>query len=168
MKKYIFTLVLLATPMVAMAQRSVSEYTPAHRAAFRSFISRNPSYEFIPETRFDTRTLSAARNEWGFGRNFKPYYQTGDFNRDGRRDFALVLLVAGRNSNSRNNGMRVVIFNGVRGNRYRVAHIERVDYSTALFINTNRNGLHVGVMETDSTGCFAPAGRGYTVEPCGN
>lgn len=165
--KYIFALILFATPVVAMAQRSVSEYTPAQRAALQSFISRNPSYEFIPETRFDERTLSAARNEWGFGRNFKPYYQTGDFNRDGRQDFAVV-LVTGRNSNSRNSGMHVVVFNGVRGNRYRVAHIEREDFSTALFINTNRNRLRVGVMETDSTGCFVPAGRGYIIEPCGN
>jgi hypothetical protein len=165
MKRIFFVLLLLLMPIVVLAQRSVSEYTPAQRAALQSFISRNPSYQFIPETWFDEETLSAARNEWGFGRNFKPYYQTGDFNRDGKRDFAVILL-SGRNADDQNRGTYVVVFNGVRGNTYRVAHIEREEFSTALFINTSRNRLHVGIMETDSVGCFVPAGRGYIVEPC--
>jgi hypothetical protein len=167
MKRIFFVLLLLVMPIVALAQRSVSEYTPAQRAALQSFISRNPSYQFIPETRFDAETLSAARNQWGFGRNFKPYYQTGDFNRDGRGDFAVILL-SGRNVDDPNRGLHVVVFNGVQGNTYRVAHIEREEFSTALFINTRRNRLHVGIMETDSVGCFVPAGRGYIVEPCGD
>ena len=111
--------------------------------------------------------LEPQENEWGFGRNFKPYYQTGDFNRDGIRDFAVILLT-GRNVNDPNSGMHVVVFNGVKGGKYRVAHIEHEEFSTALFINTSRNKLYVGVMETDSAGCFVPAGRGYIVEPCGN
>ena len=167
MKHIFFLLLLLVMPNAASAQRSVSEYTPAQRAALQSFISRNPSYQFIPETRFDAETLSAARNQWGFGRNFKPYYQTGDFNRDGRQDFAVILL-SGRNADDPNRGMHVVVFNGARGNTYRVAHIEREEFSTALFINTSRNRLHVGIMETDSAGCFVPRGRGYIVEPCRN
>ena len=63
--------------------------------------------------------------------------------------------------------MRVVVFNQVRGNKYEKAHIEHEDFSTALFINTDKNKLFLGVMETDSLG-FVPAGRGYIVEPCGS
>lgn len=166
--KYTFTLLILViSASVTMPQRSVTEYTPAQRAALQAFLARNPTYQFIPETLFDAETLSSARNEWGFGRNFRPYYQTGDFNRDGRQDFAVVLLT-GRNAADSNRRMHVVIFNGARGNTYRVAHIEHEEFSTALFISTNRRGLYVGVMETDSTGCFRTAGRGYIVEPCRN
>ena len=114
-----------------------------------------------------TKTLlKAARNEWGFGKTFKPYYQTGDFNRDGKRDFA-VMLLTGKNTEDPNSGMHVVIFNQVSGNKYKKAHVEHEEFSTALFINTEKNKLYVGVMETDSSGCFVPTKRGYIVEPCG-
>lgn len=156
---------LLAIPMIANAQRSVSEYTPAQRAALQEFISKNSTYQFIPETWFDENTLATARKDWGFGKNFRPYYQASDFNGDRLPDFAVILLT-GKSTSDPNSGMHVVVFNGVRGGRYRQAHIEHEDFSTALFINTARKRLHVGVMETDSLGCFVPAGRGYIVEPC--
>ena len=59
--KYIITLLLLALPIIAMAQKSVTEYPPAQRAALQAFIDSNPSYQFIPETWFDEDTLRAAR-----------------------------------------------------------------------------------------------------------
>lgn len=160
-----FLLVVLAPPV--LAQKSVTEYTPAQRAALQAFIAKNPKYRFIPETWFEAETLTAARAEWGFGRNFKPYYQNGDFNRDGLRDFAVILL-SGKNADDPDNGMHVVVFNGAKGGLYRVAHVEHEDFSTALFISVSRHTLYVGIMETDSAGCFVPAGRGYIVEPCGH
>jgi hypothetical protein len=165
--KYIFTLLILMISIPAKAQESVAEYTSAERSALQEFIEKNRSYRFIPETWFDEETLRAARIEWGFGKNFKPYYQTGDFNRDGLRDFAVVLLT-GKSVNDPKNRLHVVVFNGVKGGGYRVAHIEHEEFSTEMFIKADKNRLHVGVMETDSTGCFVRAGRGYIVEPCGN
>jgi hypothetical protein len=144
----------------------VTEYTPAQRSALQEFIDAHSDYQFITETWFDADTLSAARNEWGFGRHFKPYYQAGDFNRDRIPDFAVILLT-GKNVDDPKWGMHVIIFNGLRGNKYRVAHIEHEPYSTALFINKSGTHLYDGIMETDSAGCFVPAGRGYIIEPCG-
>jgi hypothetical protein len=161
----IVAILLVALPFTVVAQKSVTEYPSAQRAALQSFIAKNPKYRFMPEASFDEKTLKAARTEWGFGINFKPYYQTGDFNRDGARDFAVVLLT-GKDASDPDSGMHVVVFNGVKAGNYRVAHIEREDFSTALFINAKRNVLHVGVMETDSAGCFVPVGRGYSVKPC--
>lgn len=165
--KRIFLLLLLSFTATAApgAQRSVTEYTPAQRAALQEFISKNTGYQFIPDTWFEEDTLKAARNEWGFGENFKPYYQVGDFNRDGLRDFAVILLT-GKNAEDPKSGMHVVVFNGVRGDKYRVAHVEHEDFNTATFISIGGKRLYVGVMETDSAGCFIPAGRGYIVEPC--
>jgi hypothetical protein len=165
--KYLFILVVLSISTTSMAQKSVTEYTSAQRAALQAFIAKNPAHRFIPEAWFDESTLKAARNEWGFGKTFKPYYQAEDFNRDGKQDFAVILLT-GANVNDRNSKMHVVVFNGVKGGGYRVAHVEHEDFSTALFISVIRKSLYVGVMETDSAGRFVPAGRGYIVEPCGN
>ena len=156
---------LLVSARPAVAQRSVTEYTPAQRVALQEFISKNPGYQFIPETWVEEDTLRAARIEWGFGRRFKPYYQVGDFNRDRLPDFAVVLLT-GRSADDPNGGLHVVIFNGVKGGRYRVAHVEHEEFNTATFINVGGGRLYVGVFETDSAGCFVPAGRGYIVEPC--
>ncbi|MGH9901199.1 MAG: hypothetical protein ACRD68_05090 [Pyrinomonadaceae bacterium] len=165
--KYLLALSFLVFPPTATAQKSMSEYTSAQRAALQSFIAKNPAYRFIPEAWFEEETLKAARSEWGFGKNFKPYYQTGDFNRDGIRDFAVILLT-GKNVNDPDRRMHVVVFNGAKGGKYRVARIQHEEFSTAVFISTNRNKLYVGVMETDSAGCFVPDGRGYKVIPCGN
>lgn len=164
---FLLPLLFLAAPTAPRAQRSVTEYTPAQRAALQEFISKNPDYQFIPDTWFEEDTLKAARNEWGFGKNFKPYYQVGDFNRDGLRDFAVILLT-GKHADDPKSGMHVVVFNGVRVNKYRVAHVEYEDFNTATFISVGGKRLYVGIMETDSAGCFVPAGRGYIVEPCGN
>lgn len=158
----LFTLIFSAQ---TAAQKSVREYTPAQRAALQVFITENPDYQFIPETWFDEDTLKAARKEWGFGKNFRPYYQAADFNRDRLQDFAVVLLT-GKNYQDPKWGLHVVIFNGVKGGSYRVAHIEHEEFSAALFIDVQHRRLFVGVMETDSAGCFEPAGRGYIVEPC--
>lgn len=167
--KAILACLLFSVPVAVAAQRSVREYTPGQRAALQEFIEKHPQYQyqFIPDTWFDATTLSAARNEWGFGKAFKPYYQTGDFNRDGMQDFAVILLT-GENIEGPARGMHVVIFNGERGNKYRVAHVEREEFSPALFIKKAGNELFVGIMETDSAGCFVPDGRGYIVEPCGD
>ena len=161
-----FAVLILSFFIPGVPQKSLTEYTPAQRAALQAFIAKNSAYQFIPETWFDEGTLKAARGESVFGKWFRPYYQTGDFNRDGKRDFAVILLT-GRNVRDPKSGMHVVVFNGSKGGSYRVAHIEREDFSTALFIGVDRNTLYVGVMETDSTGCFVPAGRGYIVKPCG-
>ncbi len=156
---------VLAGMFKANAQKSVTEYTSAQRAALQSVISKKPLYKFIPETWFEEGSLMGARNDWGFGKNFKPYYQTGDFNRDGKLDFAVVLL-KGKNVEDEDWGMDVIVFNQVSGKTYKVAHVEHEDFSERLFIKADKNVLYVGVMETDSLGCFVPAGDGYIVEPC--
>jgi hypothetical protein len=61
--KYIVILLLLGMPAAAMPQNSITEYTPAQRAALQGFIDKNPAYQFISETGFDEPTLKAARNE---------------------------------------------------------------------------------------------------------
>ena len=156
-----FLIAVLALVPEASAQRSVREYTAAQRASLQEYLSAHPDDGFIPETWFDEETLRYARDEWGFGRAFKPYYQRADFSEDGRMDFAVVLL------NGRTNTLRIVVFDQVAGDTYRVAHIEDLgEFHDAAFISRTGRRLVYGVMETDECGTFVPAGRGYLVEAC--
>ena len=63
MRLVIVIFYLLTVALTATAQRSVTEYTPAQRAALQEFISKNPGYQFIPETWVEEDTLRAARIE---------------------------------------------------------------------------------------------------------
>src|SRR6266404_7003229 len=103
-RNFLLVPLIFAIQIAAVAQRSVTEYTPAQRAALERFLSRNPGYQFIPETWFDEAVLKSAKNDWGIGKNFKPYFQEGDFNRDGLRDFAVILLT-GKNAKDPKSGL---------------------------------------------------------------
>jgi len=164
MKEHLLTILLSLFIFVTTevhAQMSVTELTTAQRNSLQEFLSANSQLRFIPETWFDEENLRYARYRWGLGRDFRPYYQSVDFNGDGKMDFALILL------NSRMRQLSIVVFNQIPGNTYRVAHIENVgEFHSSLFITHNRGRLMYGVLETSICGIFIPAGRGYIVEPC--
>lgn len=157
-------MILTLVAATVVSQKSVMDLSPVHRAAVQKYIDRNKSNSFLPETWFERDTLKAARSQWGFGAKFRPYYQVGDFNRDKRQDFAVILLV-GKSAGSPKGGMNIVIFNGGKGG-YEVAHIDREPASTALYLRFN-NQLHAGIMETDSVWRFVRAGKGYITDPVG-
>lgn len=151
----------------AVPRGSLSSYTVGQRSALQSFLAANPKCRFLPEGSFNAETLEAARKQWGFGNDFTPYYQVGDFNKDGKLDFAVVLL-SGKSTSDPESGMHIVIFNGVAEDKYEAVHVEREAFNEALFIRSMDTGLYTGIMETGAAGCFVPAGTGYIVEPCGS
>ena len=131
--------------------------------ALRNYLSTNNPYILIPETWFNSEILKAARNEWGFGKNFNPYYQIGDFNNDRVLDFA-TLLINGKGFEDKNSIMRLVIFNGINDSSYQVAHIENFEQSyisNEFYITQKEGNLSYGVMETDVMGEFKPTDSGY-------
>lgn len=162
--RYILVVLVLLSSFSVEAQQSIQDYPPAQKQALEAFLASHPDYQFKSEVAFDAKTLKAAREEWGFGKSFKPYYQSGDFNRDGIQDFAAVL-------DMKKGGKKeayVLIFNGTKDHQYRVAYNAKEDSAPALFISSSKKGLFVSVMETDSAGCFVSKGEGYQVKPCGN
>jgi hypothetical protein len=144
------------------SQKSTTEFTNTQRAALQNFISSYSQYQFIPETWFDKGTLKAIRNEWGFGKNYKPYFQNNDFNKDGIKDFAVILL----NSNDKTNAA-VVVFNGLKNGNFKFVHIEKEPFESELGLSFQDKKLNVLVFETGNMGCFISSGKGYIVEPCG-
>src|SRR5947209_8378133 len=90
MSKIIFSLLLLLLlPLSCVAQKSVSQLLPVHASALQQFLSKHSDLDFLSESNCDREALKDMRKH--FGAHFMPYYKVGDFNHDGRQDFALLL-----------------------------------------------------------------------------
>ena len=110
-----------------------------------------------------------------FGARFTPFYKVGDFNHDGREDFALVLV---RDQAARVDPMlseshryrykvRAVIFNGATRGVYRPAFERDYDAPLVCFLalsQETRSNLYFAIFETDDGFVMMPAGRGYIAE----
>jgi len=171
--KILFATVLLIVSTAAIcAQKSVSDLLPSHAAALQKYLAANKDAHFMQEIVIDDDDLKAMRKY--IRRGLKPYYAVGDLNRDGIRDFA-VLLSGGRTAIFRNEeeaearrndvDLRLVIFNGTRKGGFTVAHIEEIEAPLESFIDIQGRQLYFAVFESDAdTRIFAKAGKGYIVE----
>jgi hypothetical protein len=165
-------LCVLCLPVCVAAQKSLSALPPAHASALRGFLRLRPKLKFLSEGRIDPEYLKFIRKH--FGAQFTPFYQQGDFNGDGRQDFAAVLIkdvppedMPGLADTHRLRfQLSVVVFNGSRSGRFRPAFVKNTKAPLASFINTTpgkKPGLYFGVFQTDSEGfTINPSGRGYT------
>ena len=174
-------LVLLAASIVSFvafgvrAQVRVTDLQASHAAALKQFLRTNGEYSFLSERALDQTYLKEMRQ---YFKNLKPYYNTGDFNRDGFGDFALIL---NRKGKRKDNGqgmaethrydqpLAIVIFNGNRRGKFIKALIETVDAPYACFINTNvvnkKRKLYFGIFQSDADiRIFTPVRNSYKVE----
>lgn len=160
MNKTISTIILISISTFCFGQKSSLEYPEKQRIALAKFINVHQEYEFIPENWFDNELLTFIRNDWGFGKNYKPYYQNNDFNNDSILDFAVIL------KNTKQNELVIVIFNGEKNGDYVMAHIQTEEFKTNIGLTFQNKLLNVVEFETDNVGCFISAGEYYIVEPC--
>src|SRR5439155_5468186 len=98
---------LLATSVyAAQAQDPLSHIRPEHRAVLRAWLAHRPDLRVALERDCGNREgLAAMRRERG--RQYHPYYAVGDFNDDGREDFAVTLIDKRKPSQ-----VSVAVFNG--------------------------------------------------------
>lgn len=166
-------ILLLVLPVAGVAQKSVASLRPAHAAALQEYLAKHPRLDFMPESVCDRGSLKAMREH--FGSQFAPFYTVGDFNYDGRQDFALVLVKAGAPRVDTTLGephryrydVRVVVFNGAGGDRYRPAFERDYDAPLVCFLalsRERRSKLYFAIFETDDGFVMTPAGRGYIAE----
>lgn len=159
--KYL-SLIILLFMVTAYSQSSVESLDPKHAAALAQFISKNKDYKFLSEKVNDTDDLKYMRET--FGKNFTPYYRTGDFNKDKIKDFALILSRHGESKDDGDHSLAVVIFNGQRNGTFKQVFIEKVEVPLTCFLNFDEK-LYFGVFESDAdTMIFTSAGKGYIVE----
>lgn len=167
--KLLITLILFVAAS-APAQQSVSQLARSHASALESYLSKNKNLTFRQEHNLSDEYLKDVR-KW-MGRNFKPNYAVGDFNRDRFKDFAVLLYREGEPE--KNEGitseehatdypLRLVVFNGSKSG-FRVAYTKDLYGPPAAFIAFDKQ-LYYAVFESDAdTFILAPAGRGYIME----
>lgn len=167
-------LCLFVLPFVVLAQKSVSELVPAHASALKEFLTSHPDLDFMSEKIIDQDYLRFMREH--LGARLTPFYQKGDFNGDGRQDFALILAREGpledkgpdiAESHRYRHPITIVIFNGIKGGEYKAVFVKNMTVPLVSFLNTagvKKKRLYFGVTETDETFSMTPTGKGYIVE----
>lgn len=166
--------VLVVASGSVFGQASVRDLSPTHTAALETYLSKNKQNTFRSESVVDDDYLRYMRES--LGAKFVPNYVVGDFNGDRVRDFAVLLNRTGAPTNlptSPNSSkehfpdhpLTLVVFNGIKGGKFRVAFTQNLDGPKAAFISmttARRKRLYYGVFETDSDiFTLVPSGRGY-------
>ena len=167
-------LCLFSLPLVAAAQKSVSELVPAHASALQEFLTSHPDLNFMSEKFMERDDLKGMREV--LGSRFTPFYQKGDFNGDGGQDFALILLREGPTEDQGSDiaashryryPITIVIFNGTKGGAYKAVFVKNITAPPVCFLKTSggkKKRLYFRVAQTGEAFTMTPAGKGYIVE----
>lgn len=110
----------------------------------------------------DKSNLALMRRE--LGKNVHPYYSVADFNGDGLDDFAVLLIVKGKDEAA------LAVFNAPfrkAAPAYFERGFEQMGNLYIAFNYTAKNRLYLGVFESDYY-CMTliPKGNQYTYEDC--
>ena len=169
--------VLLFGMTSVFGQASVRDLSPSHAVALETYLSKNKQNSFRSESVVDNDYLKYMRES--FGNTFKPNYVVADLNGDRIKDFAVLLQRAGEATNQPpgenaskehfpDYPLTLVVFNGMKGGKFRVAFNEDLVGPKAAFINLtpgNKKRVYYGIFETDSdTFSLVPSGRGYVAK----
>ncbi len=169
--------VILFLSISAFGQKSVASLEPAHAEALQKFLQSNQTLDFLAESSFDAAEdgmLKFARKE--INSKLTPYYLAADFNRDGFRDFAVILADdappkdQGEDfgaSHRYNYKLMVVVFNGSKNKTYKPVFKKQVESPLVCFLNMTsekKPKLYWGIIETDASMTISPAGSGYIAE----
>ncbi len=178
MKKLISIIFIFVFSFAVFGQKTVADLKPSHAIALERFLSKTKDYFFLSENMTDDKDIKYSR-KWLLGKNRKPYYITGDFNRDGVMDFALILSDISTSTKGgpvreeeeekyREYPLAVVIFNGIKGGGFRQSFIQKVEATYGCYLSLDedkKKRLYFAVFETDNqTMTFTPVGKGYITE----
>lgn len=176
MKRLVLILILTFS-VSAFGQKSAAELDPQHGRALESYLKTRAGMSLRPETVVEREYLASMQEMLGAGA--KTNYAVGDFNRDRRPDFAVLLNRPGKPRNlppgeSQSSSehfpdfpLHLVVFNGGPRSTFRPAFTMNFYGPRAAFIHFDKKAgrLFYGVFETDSdTFSLTPRGSGYRVK----
>jgi hypothetical protein len=171
MKFLIGIFFVLISGFCVFGQKSVADLKPNHAAALEEFLSKNKNYGFMNEKVIESEDLKFMRQY--LDKTLAPFYNTGDYNKDGVADFALVLsrkvpLKKAKDGDYFIHSLSVMIFNGIKKGGFSKPFIEDVEVPLKCFIRLSdekKKVLYFGVIETDAdTRKFTPVGKSYVVK----
>jgi len=134
-----------------------------HRAVLKEWLAHRPWLRPATEDDCEDKgNLALMRRE--LGSNFHPYYSVADFNRDGRKDFAVLLVVTAKDE------VALAVFNAPFTSS-RPAYFERgFEKMGNMYIAYNhpiRKRLYLGVFESDYYCMWLiPKGSKYSYRDC--
>jgi hypothetical protein len=174
------TIVFLFLSISAFGQKSVASLETAHAEALQKFLQANQNLDFLNESSFDAREdemLKSARKD--INTKLTPYYVAADFNRDGFRDFAVILSDDDPpkdqgeefgESHRYEYKLMIVVFNGSKNKTYKPVFKKQVESPLVCFLNLTEEKkprLYFAIYETHGGLIISPAGRGYIAEDSG-
>lgn len=131
-----------------------------HAAVLKKYLKTKSELSPAIATDYDRANpkLVEIRKEYQKGH---PYYVAGDFNRDGKEDFAVILK-----SKKAKNSFRLAVFNGpLNQNNGEPAFSGVSDYRYVLQIEDEADmpALYIGSYASDDGFSLEPSGKGYKV-----
>jgi hypothetical protein len=132
------------------------DVAPAHRDVLRKYFIANPQFRLattVDYPNWNEDKLSI----WKIYDNRNPFYIMSDLNKDGRSDFAVVLIDTNARPNPQNGAIfncTLAIFNQGPNQTYHLAHIESEIGSpqgSVLFLENATGSLSVGLWEGGTT-----------------
>ncbi|MDQ6652662.1 MAG: FG-GAP repeat protein [Acidobacteriota bacterium] len=160
-------IVIITNPLVVFGQRAAASYLrPEHRAIVEQWLKLRSELRLATDAdNTNKEGLAATRKEQG--RNYHPYYAVGDFNGDGKEDFA-VAFIKTRKSKS---PFTVAIFNGpLVGNSVPAFTTDDDLRSGGIFYKPKakpkEGRLIVGIFESDDCVILRPRGKTYVLKDC--
>jgi len=144
-----------------------SHIRPEHRTVLARWLKNQPGLRLATEADcVDMESLEGYRKDWGKG--FHPYYSIGDFNRDGKEDFAVLLIDLKKEED---HGFAIAIFNALFEGKSAPNYFERgytdIGHCYIVFNRVAERRLYLGMFESDYY-CvtFYPKGGGYVFKDC--
>jgi hypothetical protein len=149
-------------------QQGLASYLrPEHREIVQRWLSSRSHLRLATEADCTNKYgLAATRKEEG--RDYHPYYAVGDFNGDGKEDFAVVFVKTRKSKWP----STVAIFNGpLAGNSVPAFTTDYEDLNSGgLFykakVKPREGRLAIGVFESDDCVIFLPRGKTYVIKDC--
>ena len=149
------------------APSSPGQITPEHKTVIDNWLKKKAGLRLAAEKDANTEGLKFYRQDWGS--DFNPFYAVGDFNRDGRKDFAVLLVFLTKKKVDYE--YAIAIFNAPFGPNKRPNYFERgyigIDTSYIIYNKMEHRRLFLGIYEGDRY-CvtFYPRRNGYFFKDC--
>lgn len=162
-------LLLVAGASLKAQEAEVPDYFSAsHRAVLQKWLAKNPKFLVATDKDCGQCANEIASERRRSGPDYHPYYVVGDFNGDGKKDFAVALIELEADDEGRaEQKFMVLVFNAPFSRRTAGPAFEKDDLALrdgGLFFGPPRQRpyrLYIGLFGTDQGLTLIPRGRKY-------